>query len=691
MPKYTNALKEYFGFPKFRKNQLSIVRAIIENKRDVCVIMFTGAGKSMCYQFPAVYTGKTSLVVSPLISLMNDQKIKMDDLGISTICLNGTVMNKNKIKEDILNNEYRIVYTTPEYMVTQEDFLTELNDSGNLIAVAIDESHCISSYGHDFRSSYRQLGTLKETLPNVPIIALTATATIQVETDIIKSLKLNDPLIIKTTFDRPNLEIKIFTKSALPMKDLLPLLQDKEPAIVYCQTKKMTDKIAKLLKKNGIICDAYHAGLNTLDREAVHDEFVNNEIDCVVATIAFGMGIDKTIRKVIHYGIPHDMESYYQEIGRAGRDGKDSKCYMYYSMGDINGSDYFINQISDMKYKLHKMRLATIMKKYIHNTGCRRKYILNYFGEKYKRDNCENCDNCINNSKKVMHDFTKEALLFLQVVYDTGNTFGSNTLIEVLRGSSSKKAIKFKKLSVYGKGKDHSVNWWKIFVRMLINMQLIKEESVSGGHGSRPNYGFTLCRTVKGRKWSGIMTGKNIPLSSKNENRLIMRVPNEMIEIGNTSQKDKNIKIAKPVKKTGLAEDTLEVTYELYQKQGMSINDIAKARNLKSQTIENHITKLYQKGNNLDLEKLGYDNKRYKLISQKIKELRYQKQCLAEALELSEIKNSLPKNVTYLQIKLVLVALNKEKDKKQPSFKTKKISEEYKSIMKEHSILLNLT
>jgi len=523
---YITVLKEHFHFNQFRDKQLEIIKSVIIDKKDICAIMFTGAGKSLCYQFPPVYTNKVSIVVSPLIALMDDQKIKLDKLGVPSICLNGTVRAKDKIKSDILANKYRIVYTTPEYIVTQKDFLIELLDNDIIMMIAIDESHCVSTWGHDFRDSYRQLYGLKTWLPNIPILAMTATATIKVQDDIIKTLKLNDPIIVKTTFDRPNLYIEIKLKTN-PINDLVKLLNDKDPAIIYCQTRKDTEQISNILEKKGIICAAYHAGMTCVERESVHMDFVSNLIDCIVATVAFGMGIDKVIRKVIHYGIPKDIESYYQEIGRAGRDGLHSICYMFYSPSDFSNGGYFINKITNQAYMLHRTKLLDIMKKYIYINGCRRQYILTYFDEEYDKDNCNMCDNCVRNVVINKVDFTQEAVLLLYVIYETGSYYGIKMMIDVLRGSGSKKIpYDFKKLCVYGMGTTHSDIWWKIFSRMLININYLKEKPISGGHS------FSICRTITARKWLEQVVEKD-GITLKNSckdgaNRLILTLPKEM-------------------------------------------------------------------------------------------------------------------------------------------------------------------
>src|SRR5579885_2633576 len=282
--------------------------------------MFTGSGKSLCYQFPAVFSNKTSIIVTPLISLMNDQQIKMEELNIPVCCLNSTIFNKNELKDEIFQNKYRLVYMTPEYLITQKSFLNQLSKNKILQAFCIDESHCISTWGNDFREAYKKLNYIREWFPEIPIMTFTATATKKVQNDIINILKRKNPLIIKTTFDRPNLIIKVFPKGISPIKDLLPIINKNEHTIIYCQTRKNTDQISELLKKNNIVSGNYHAGMNSDERDKIHKKFSLKEISCIVATIAFGMGIDTIIRKVIHYGIPKDMESYYQEIGRAGRD-----------------------------------------------------------------------------------------------------------------------------------------------------------------------------------------------------------------------------------------------------------------------------------------------------------------------------------------------------------------------------------
>lgn len=631
---YHKLLKQKFGFAEFREKQLEIIKNIVENKRDVSATMFTGAGKSLCFQFPPLYTKKIALIISPLIALMNDQKEKMDKLGISATCLNGTVNNKGELQEDIINNssDYTLIYITPEYLETEtsQDFLMDLANNDLLCLICIDESHCLSSWGHDFRPSYRKLKVLKKLLPDIPILAVTATATQRVQNDIIKLLKLKDPLIIKTTFDRPNLYIELKPKSK-PLNDLLHLLEDCEPTIIYCQTRVMTDKITKLLSDNGIKCDAYHAGMHMFERDITYDNFINNKINCIVATVAFGMGIDKTIRKVIHYGTPQDLESYYQEIGRAGRDHKNSYCYLFYSSGDFATNNFLINKINNPIYKAHKFQTQSIMKKYIYTEGCRRAYILHYFGEEYDNDNCGNCDNCLEDkTNKPKVNFTQPAQIFLEVLKETNNKYGSSTIINILRGSNAKKAKKYANLKQYGKGENQSAEWWKCFIRLMINYSFVLEKPVSKG------FGFTLHRTVKGRKW----------LLSKTP--LIATVPENMLQFYN-NDKDNIIKKTKKTK----SNNTVMVTYKLF-KDGKTIKDIAEERDLSTKTISEHLCAAYANGLKLDMEKLGFTDDIYKLISEKVLELNCPKR-------LREIKDELPRKISYLQIKLTIKRMEKEK------------------------------
>lgn len=502
---YKNTLKKHFGYEDFRDKQFDIIKSIIEDKRDVCAIMFTGAGKSLCYQFPAVYSEKVSIVISPLISLMDDQILKLKELNISATCLNSTVINKNMVKNMVLNGTFLIVYTTPEYFVTQEEFVTELSEKDMLSGIYIDESHCISTWGNDFRESYRNLNCIREWVEDVPIIALTATATEKVQQDIIHRLGLNKPLLIKTTFDRPNLKIHIVKKSKDPIDDLVPIVKSNEPTIIYCQTRKMTDSLNEILQEEGIKCESYHAGMDNEDRKRVHESFVLGEFTCIIATVAFGMGIDITIRNVIHYGMPKDIESYYQEIGRAGRDGVESQCYTFYNMKDNATNDYFINQIDNKAYRNHRMEAAAIMKQYIFSGDCRRKFILNYFGEEYNlpEGGCGGCDNCAKVGNNPKRDLTDEARLILKVMDDTGNSYGGSMLILIIRGSKSKNiTAKMKRLSGYDKGGGKSNEWWKVLLRLVITNGFAREKPIVGGHG------FTLCITKEGKHFLRDTTAK---------------------------------------------------------------------------------------------------------------------------------------------------------------------------------------
>lgn len=646
MSDYTDVLKKYFGFDSFRGKQLEIISEVIENKRDACIIMFTGAGKSLCYQFPAVYTNKTAIVISPLISLSNDQAMKMTELNIPVCCLNSTVKFKSIIKDKILKNKYRLVYVTPEFIIKEEEFLKELYEKDVLISVNLDEAHTLSSWSQDFREAYAELGCIKRWLPSIPIMTLTATATKKVQNDIIKIMNLKDPLIIKTTFDRPNLFLNVIPKTKDPMNDLLQVLKKDEPTIVYCQKRKITEKLAKLLTKNGIICECYHAGMDNGSRDTVHKKFSTNEISCVTATIAFGMGIDITIRKVIHYGIPQDMESYYQEIGRAGRDGKDSHCYLYYELADMNTNNFLISQIVNTTYRNHRIQLALVMKNFIFSSECRRKYILSYFDEQYELDNCKSCDNCMkggpDNPNAKIHDFSKEAIILLKVINLTGNCYGGCMLVDILRGSEAKKVLpRFREFDVYGKGKHYSDKWWKVLISLMVNNKYISEMIKPGIRGTLLNV------SPKGSDWIKTYT-------KDTTTTLMFPLPSEMSETLNDDKvvKPKITKTTKKAKPIISIETTLGLLEE-----GKDINEVAKEMGVIPTTIESHICSLYKKDFDIDLEMFGFDDKVYGIISKKMEDL-------GDDYKISDIKSKLPKHITYLQLKLALI--KKEKDNIKP-------------------------
>jgi len=489
-------LKKNFDYDQFKPNQYLIINQIL-NGFDVCAVLPTGYGKSLTFQIPAIYLNKPAIIVCPLISLMEDQEIILKKLGLKSVCYNSNLMNKVQVRSDILNGKYNFVYITPESVIGFDSFLKKLNENLGISLIAIDEAHCISAYGYDFRPSYRNLTFFKEILPDVPIIALTATATPIVAKDICDVLQLETKDgIIQSSFDRSNLYIEINKRTKELSKDLLPLVKKyvkKGAVIIYCLTIKDTEKIATFLKAKEISCAYYHGKLGSEKRSKIHKKFIKGEYDCIVATNAFGMGINKIdVRLVIHYGCPRNLESYYQEIGRAGRDLKNSFCYLFFSPQDFIIQQYHIDrsESKDPEYKKNQYHLLQTMKDYVKSNVCRKKYILNYFQEK-KDGNCGKCDICVpRNGDEVQDvktkDVSKEVILLLKVMTDAlpfsynSNGFGGNMYIDIIRGSNGKKiTLDMKKIHGYGKGINHSKDWWKELIDHLIKDEFIARRSVS--------------------------------------------------------------------------------------------------------------------------------------------------------------------------------------------------------------------
>lgn len=499
MNNYNDILNKYYGYNELKPEQYQIINTIINDKRDVCGVLATGFGKSICYQLPYLITNKSVIVISPLIALMEDQKNDMINKNINVVCLNSSNKNKDDDIDKLIEGDNKLIYTSPEYIVNNgQELINILYKNNNICCFAIDEAHCISSYGNDFRSNYNELNCLRKWAPNIPILSLTATATQKVIDDIINGLQLNNPLMIKSSFDRPNLYIEVNKKSKSIVDDIMShLMKHKsDNTIIYVKTRDETEKITDLLQNRGFKVKAYHAGLTATIRKNIQTEFIQGKFNIIISTIAFGLGINQKINLVIHYGCPTDLEGYYQEIGRAGRDGSNSECIMYYSSKDFGLSKFFIKDIEDPKYKKYKSDQIFKIEKYAYTASCRRKYILEHFGEKINYLNCNNCDNCLNKSNNKI-DISNELLLLLRTIDDTKNKFGSNTIILILRGSKSKKITNdMTKLYTYNKGYNYSDNWWKELIKRTISIGYLIEKSIENS-----NFGSSLSITVNGYKW----------------------------------------------------------------------------------------------------------------------------------------------------------------------------------------------
>ena len=480
------ALKHYFGYDSFRPGQQAIVEAVLQNQ-DLLVIMPTGGGKSLCYQLPALLKSGLTIVVSPLIALMQDQVEALQDNGIGATFLNSTISGAEvrQRTNQILDGKIKLLYVAPERMMS-ESFLYLMDRVAEEIGIstlAIDEAHCVSEWGHDFRPEYRQLRQIRQRYSTVPVLALTATATTRVRQDIMQQLALKQPLIHVASFNRPNLYYEVRPKPKQAQQELVRYVRQQPGAgIIYCLSRKKVEDLTQHLQAAGIQALPYHAGLDDRVRQVNQTRFIRDDVRVMVATIAFGMGINKPdVRFVVHYDLPRNLEGYYQESGRAGRDGEPANCLLLFSYGDIGTINFLIDQKVhpttgeplEQEQQIARQQLRQVID-YAEGIECRRKIQIGYFGERVD-GNCANCDNCL--SPRLLQDWTIEAQKFLSCVARVQERFGLGYIVDVLRGSKDKRILanRHDQLSTYNIGRDHSAEDWRTLGRSMLHQGLIDE------------------------------------------------------------------------------------------------------------------------------------------------------------------------------------------------------------------------
>src|ERR1700676_4960953 len=489
MSELTAALKRIFGFDHFRAGQEAVVRDALAG-RDVLALMPTGGGKSLCFQLPALLQPGVTLVVSPLIALMQDQVRLLRDNDIAASFINSSLeaAEVSRRTAALLRGDYKLLYLAPERLLLPEFVdgpLRRLSESPGINAFVIDEAHCVSEWGHDFRREYRQLSLLRRRHPQIPMLAFTATATPRVRTDIVAQLALRHPAIHVASFNRPNLFYQVRAKSKQTYPDLLAQIRGGGAGIVYCLSRRRVDELALELQSDGIRVRPYHAGLEAIVRRDNQEAFIRDDIQVIVATIDFGMGINKPdVRWVVHYDLPKTLEGYYQESGRAGRDGDPARCTLYFGAADIRTSEFLIQQKLDPdtgaaleeEQRIARQQLRQVLN-YAESTECRRAIQLRYLGEAFAAP-CGACDNCC--EPRMLQDWSMEARQFMSCIArlaQRGQRFGAAQVIEILRGARSERVLSrgHDTLSVYGIGKQRSIDEWRSVARALLHQGLIEE------------------------------------------------------------------------------------------------------------------------------------------------------------------------------------------------------------------------
>lgn len=649
-------LKTYFGYDSFRMNQQDIVETVL-NKQDCLVIMPTGGGKSICFQLPALLFKGVTLVISPLIALMKDQVDGLSANGISASYFNSSQSNEEQsaIIDRVLSADLKLLYVAPESLAGLQNILNETYIS----CVAIDEAHCISSWGHDFRPSYQQLGFLKKTLPNTPFIALTATADKATRQDIVKQLHIENAQQFISSFDRQNIALEVRAANDR-ISQIIKFIKQRpnQSGIIYCLSRKTTEQLAKKLKTNKVSAEAYHAGLNFEKRSKVQESFVYDKTQIVCATVAFGMGIDKSnVRWVIHYNMPKNIEGYYQEIGRGGRDGLKAHALLFHSYADVIQLRNFASGASNEAVQIAKLDR---MKQFSEATTCRRKILLSYFGE-LLGENCGNCDVCVNPPQ--VFDGTIIAQKILSAVYRLQEKEAMGMIVDVLRGSQNAAVLAkgYQGVRTFGIGKDIAWKHWQHFIIQLINqgyceiafhkhnalqltafsnnvlfngakVALTKPIEITEIKALVKEKKTRLKRTKKKAKPKidahnlferlrllryKISQEEDIPAYLVFSDATLKEIERErpmsdddFLKISGVGQRKMEVygdefiaeiisfmgsKLNKSKKK-----DTVLITYDLY-KSGMSIEEISIERKLSSTTIYSHIAKLFSKGKNINI------------------------------------------------------------------------------------------